>query len=77
MQIEHIIGILAALQYARVHFVDATPETIEKLAMLLWKQLEQTCKKYESQTAKETAESARAHNKKSNHWIRVLPQYSS
>jgi hypothetical protein len=57
MQIEHIIGILAALQYARVHFVDATPETIEKLAMLLWKQLEQTCKKYESQTAKETAES--------------------
>lgn len=56
MQIEHIIGILAALQYAHVHSVDVTPETIETLALLLWKQLEQTCKKYEGQTAKETAE---------------------
>ena len=48
MQIEHVIGILAAIQCIRSHFFDIHSETIEKLALMLWKQLEQTCKKYES-----------------------------
>jgi hypothetical protein len=55
MQIEHIIGILAAVQYLRAPF-DINSETIEKLAIMLWKQLEQTCKKYEHNTVIETAE---------------------
>jgi DNA-binding transcriptional regulator GbsR (MarR family) len=57
MQIEHVIGILAALQCVRAHFFDIDSETIEKLAIMLWKQLEQTCKKYESNNVIETAES--------------------
>ncbi len=57
IQIEHVIGILAALQYANTHFFDTTSETIEKLAIMLWKQLEQTCKKYESYDVVETNES--------------------
>jgi predicted transcriptional regulator len=55
MQIEHIIGILAAVQYLRAPF-DINSETIEKLAIMLWKQLEQTCKKYEHTSVIETAE---------------------
>jgi len=57
MQIEHVIGMLAGLQSVRAHFFDITAETIEKLALMLWKQLEQTCKKYESYNVVETAES--------------------
>ena len=57
MQIEHVIGILATLQCVRAHFFDIDSETIEKLAIMLWKQLEQTCKKYESYNVIETAES--------------------
>ena len=57
MQIEHVIGILAALQCIRAHFFDIDSETIEKLAIMLWKQLEQTCKKYESIKVIENAES--------------------
>jgi len=47
MQIEHIIGILAALQCVHAHFFDIQSETIEELAIILWKQLDQTCQKYE------------------------------
>ena len=57
MQIEHVIGILAGLQCVRAHFFDITAETIESLAIMLWKQLEQTCKKYERYSVVETAES--------------------
>jgi len=57
MQIEHVIGILAALQCVHAHFFDIDSETIEKLAIMLWKQLEQTCKKYENYNVIETAES--------------------
>ena len=56
MQIEHVIGILAALQCVHAHSIDITSETIEKLAIMLWKQLEQTCKKYESYNVIEAAE---------------------
>jgi hypothetical protein len=57
IQIEHVIGILAALQCVRARFFEITSETIEKIAILLWKQLEQTCKKHESQNVIKTAES--------------------
>ena len=57
VQIEHVIGILAALQCENSFFFDIHSETIEKLALMLWKQLEQTCKKYESSNVIETAES--------------------
>jgi hypothetical protein len=57
MQIEHIIGILAALQSVHTHTFNINSETIENLAIQLWKQLEQTCKKYESNDVMETAES--------------------
>ncbi len=57
MQIEHVIGILAAIQCIRSQFFDIHSETIEKLALMLWKQLERTCKKYESIKVIETAES--------------------
>lgn len=56
MQIEHVIGILAALQYVKAHFFDVNSEIIEKLAIMLWKQLEQTCKKYQGNNVIETAE---------------------
>jgi hypothetical protein len=56
MQIEHVIGILAAIQCIRSQFFDIHSETIEKLALMLWKQLEQTCKKYEHNSVIETAE---------------------
>jgi predicted transcriptional regulator len=55
MQIEHVIGILAALQYVKTHFFDVNSEIIEKLAIMLWKQLEQTCKKYKGNNVIETA----------------------
>ena len=55
MQIEHVIGILAALQCVRAHFLEITSETIEKMAIMLWKQLEQTCEKYASDNVTETA----------------------
>ena len=48
---------LAAIQCVRAHFFDVQSETIEELAILLWKQLEQTCKKYESKKLIKTAES--------------------
>ncbi len=57
MQIEHVIGILATLQSINDHILDINSETIEKLAIMLWKQLEQTCKKYKNNNVKETAES--------------------
>ena len=57
MQIEHVIGILAAIQCIQSHFFDIHSETIEKIALMLWKQLEQTCKKYEGIKVIETAES--------------------
>jgi len=57
MQIEHVIGILAALQCERAHVFDITSEIIEKLAIKLWKQLEQTCMKYEGNKIMDTAES--------------------
>ncbi len=57
MQIEHVIGILAALQCENSFFFDIHSETIEKLALMLWKQLEQTCKKYEGSNVIDTAES--------------------
>jgi predicted transcriptional regulator len=57
MQIEHVIGILATLQSINDHILDINSETIEKLAIMLWKQLEQTCKKYETDNVVETAES--------------------
>ena len=47
MQIEHLIGMLAAMQSSRSHFFDVHSDTIEQLAILVWKQLEQTGKKYE------------------------------
>ena len=56
VQIEHVIGILAAFQSVRAPF-DINSETIEKLAIMLWKQLEQTCKRYEINNVVETAES--------------------
>lgn len=56
MQIEHIIGILAALQCVHAHFFDIQSETLEELAIILWKQLEQTCKKYEGKKFVEKAE---------------------
>ncbi len=81
IQIEHVIGILAALQYANTHFFDTTSETIEKLAIMLWKQLEQTGKKYESYDVVETTESLKimvytdALNNltKSSEWEELLP----
>jgi len=57
MQIEHVIGILATLQCVRAHFFEVNSETVEKMAIMLWKQLEQTCKKYEGNNVSETAES--------------------
>jgi DNA-binding transcriptional regulator GbsR (MarR family) len=56
MQIEHVIGIIAALQSSGTRFFEITPEIIENLAILLWKQLEHTCKKFENHKAEETAE---------------------
>ncbi|MCK5625612.1 ArsR family transcriptional regulator [Candidatus Bathyarchaeota archaeon] len=80
VQIEHVIGILAAFQSVRAPF-DINSETIEKLALMLWKQLEQTCKKYESIKVIETAESLKikiytdALNKltTSSEWKALLP----
>ena len=57
VQIEHLIGILAAIQCENSFFFDIHSETIEKLALMLWKQLEQTCKKYEGSYVIDTAES--------------------
>ncbi len=81
MQIEHVIGILAALQCVRSHFFDIHSETIEKLALMLWKQLERTCKKYESIKVIETAESLKIkiytdalnYLTKSPEWKALLP----
>jgi len=81
MQIEHVTGILAALQCVRAHYFDINSETIEKLAVMLWKQLEQTCKKYKDNNVIETAESlkimiyADALNNltKSSEWKALLP----
>ena len=56
MQIEHVIGMLAALQSVRTRFLKVNSETIEKLAIMLWKQLEQTCKKYEKHNVIETTQ---------------------
>ncbi len=61
MQIEHVIGILAGFQSVRAPF-DINSETIEKLALMLWKQLEQTCKKYEINNVVETAESIKIYS---------------
>lgn len=55
MQIEHIIGMLACLQREDARF-EVHPETIEKLALMLWKQLVQTCKKYVGTKVVENAE---------------------
>ena len=57
MQIEHMIGIIAALQITSTRFFEITPEIMENLATLLWKQLEYTCKTFENHQAMETAES--------------------
>jgi len=54
IQVEHVIGILSALQYVNTHFFDANSETIEKLAVMLWKQLEHTCKKFKRDNVIET-----------------------
>ena len=59
MQIEHVIGMLAALQYVNTHLLMVNSETIEKLAIMLWKQLEQTCKKYENHNVIETTEAVK------------------
>lgn len=56
IQIEHIIGILAAVQCERSHFFDVHPTTVEKLAIILWRQLEQTCKKYVGAKVVESAD---------------------
>ena len=55
MQIEHVIGILAALQSVGNYVFDINSEIIEKIALMLWKQLEKTCKKYAGKTAIKTA----------------------
>ncbi len=81
MQIEHLIGIFAALQCVRAHFFDVNSETVEKMAIMLWKQLEQTCKKYEEKKVSETAESLKImiyadalnHLTKSSEWKTLLP----
>jgi predicted transcriptional regulator len=55
MQIEHLIGMFAVLQLQ--HNVSTiSSETIEDLAEMLWKQFEQTCKKYEGKNAIENTE---------------------
>ena len=80
IQIEHIRGMFAALQLQH-HFSTISPETIEELAIMLWKQLEQTCKKYKDNNVIETAESlkimiyADALNNltKSSEWKALLP----
>jgi predicted transcriptional regulator len=51
IQIEHLIGMLAAIQCTSSHFLDVHSEIIEELAVLVWKQLEQTGKKYETRNA--------------------------
>ncbi len=81
MQIEHVIGMLATLQCVRTHFFDIHAETVEKLAIMLWKQLEQSCKKYERSNIIETAENLKiliytdAINNltKSSEWNALLP----
>ncbi len=57
MQIEHLIGILAALQCEQSNFLNVHPIAIEKLATILWRQVEQTSKKYADKKIVENAES--------------------
>ena len=81
MQIEHIIGIIAALQSISTCFFEINPETIENLATLLWKQLEYTCKKFENKKVIETSESlkiaiytdALTNLVKTSEWKALLP----
>jgi predicted transcriptional regulator len=56
MQIEHMIGIIAALQSTSTRCFEITPEIMENLATLLWKQLEHSCKTFENHKAMDTAE---------------------
>lgn len=55
VQIEHVMGIVAALQCIHDYLFDVNSETIEKMAIMLWKQLEQTCEKYAGDNVTETA----------------------
>jgi predicted transcriptional regulator len=81
MQIEHVIGILATIQSINNHIFDINSETIEKIALMLWKELEQTCKKDKSNNVTETAESLKImiytdalnNLKKSSEWKALLP----
>lgn len=81
MQIEHVIGILAAIQHVTTHFFDISSETIEELAVMLWKQLEQTCTKFERRNVIENAESLKIliysdalnNLKHSSEWKDLLP----
>lgn len=56
VQIEHIIGMIAAYN-GSMNYGNVSPTTIEKLASLLWKQVEDVCKKYQDKNSVQNTES--------------------
>lgn len=57
VQIEHVIGIIAAYQ-GRFHYDNEVySATVEKLAILLWKQVESVCNEYLHQPSVQNTES--------------------